>query len=244
LSFVLRRPSAPYYFRGAVLELDHIFIFCSPNDGYEDRLSSLGLVETYRRRHPGQGTENICFCFDNAFIELLWVNNETEIRSLPVARTALHERSRHLELGTCPLGIAWRGSGSISTWPYRPPYLPPPLAIDVATDGDDPNQPMMFRSPGDSPPSAWPSERRGHLQRQAGFETLRIHQLAMPAHTSPSPALKALATNLGIVITNSDRGYQMDIEVSRLNGQAPMKLRLNPGVNRSDPSMVDWEVRF
>jgi hypothetical protein len=209
-----------------MLELDHVFIFCTPGVGLADRLLSAGFVETYRRQHPGQGTENICFCFDNAFVELLWVNNEAEIRSSSIARTALYERSRHLELGTCPFGIAWRGNSRISTWPYRPPYLPPPLAIDVATDGDDPHQPMMFRSPGDSPPSSWPTERRGNLQQQAGFQSIRIREFVMPGSTSPSPTLQLLAQKLGFAISNADRGYRIDLEIVQSSGQLPVVISL------------------
>ena len=203
-----------------------MFIFCIPGDGLADRLLLAGFVETYRRRHPGQGTENICFCFDNAFVELLWVNDEAEIKSSSIARTALYERSRHLDLGTCPFGIAWRGNTSVSTWSYRPPYLPPPMAINVATDGDDPYQPMMFRSPGESPPSCWPAERRGNLQQHAGFQFIRIREFVMPASTSPSPTLQLLARNIGFAISSADEGYRIDLEITQSSGQMPVVLSL------------------
>lgn len=53
------------------MQLDHLFVLIerdAPEFGY---FRSLGLVETYRRRHLGQGTENACYCFDNLFVELL-----------------------------------------------------------------------------------------------------------------------------------------------------------------------------
>lgn len=208
------------------MELDHVFIFCTPGDGLAERLLSAGFVETYRRRHPGQGTENICFCFDNAFVELLWVNDEAEISSSSIARTGLYKRSRYLKLGTCPFGIAWRGNSSISTWPYRPPYLPPPMAIDVATDSDEPRQPMMFRSPGDSPPSSWPTERRGNLQRHAGFQSIRIREFVMPASTPPSPTLQLLAQNLGFAISTADRRYRIDLDIVQSSGKIPVVISL------------------
>ncbi len=203
-----------------------MFIFCTEGDGLANRLLSLGFAESYRRRHPGQGTENTCFCFDNAFVELLSVNDEVEISSPSISRTGLFERSRHLELGTCPFGIAWRGNFSTSTWPYRPSYLPPHMAIDVATDGDDPHQPMMFRSPGETPPSSWPTERRGNLQQLAGFESIRIRGLVMPANTSPSPTLQLLAQNLGFAISNADRRYRIDLEIVQSLGRTPIVITL------------------
>ena len=61
--------------------IDHILMFVEA-DGLEiDNLASLGLVQTYRRIHPGQGTQNVCYCFDNLFLELLWVNDCDAARS-------------------------------------------------------------------------------------------------------------------------------------------------------------------
>lgn len=224
------------------MELDHIFVFCKPDSGYGQWLKSFGLVETYRRQHPGQGTENICFCFENAFIELLWVNDESETRSPLIARTGLYERSRHRDLGTCPFGIAWRGSGQIPTWPYHPPYMPPQVAIDVATDGDDPTQPMMFRSPGDSAPRSWPAERRGNLQRDAGFQSVRLQQLAIPSNKSPSPALQTLASDVGFDLCNGGSSYRMDLRLDRRMGEAPITLSLHDGIEHGDPFGDDRRV--
>jgi hypothetical protein len=209
------------------LELDHIFLFCTPGDGLEERLKSAGFVETYRRQHPGQGTENICVCFDNAFVELLWVNDTDEIKSAPISRTKLYERSEHVTTGTCPFGIAWRGPSRTPTWQYCPPYLPAHLGIDVAIDSDDPNQPMMFRSPGNSPPTSWPAERRGNLQHRAGFKSVRIRQLSLPLHVSPSPALNTLAKAFDFVVSNLDQDYRLNLEIDRSNGQGPFILQLH-----------------
>lgn len=48
------------------LELDHIFVFIRPDGPEAARLEAIGLVESYRRDHPGQGTSNVCYCFENA----------------------------------------------------------------------------------------------------------------------------------------------------------------------------------
>jgi hypothetical protein len=47
------------------LEIDHLFVFIEPDGPEIEALRRLGLVETYRRAHPGQGTANVCFAFDN-----------------------------------------------------------------------------------------------------------------------------------------------------------------------------------
>jgi hypothetical protein len=37
------------------MELDHVFVLIDPGGPELAYLKSLGLIETYRRQHPGQG---------------------------------------------------------------------------------------------------------------------------------------------------------------------------------------------
>jgi hypothetical protein len=182
------------------MELDHVFVLIAPGGPELAYLNSLGLTETYRRKHPGQGTENICFCFGNLFLECLWITSPDEAASAPIARTGLYERSQWRTRFTSPFGLAWRDSAAnppseIPTWPFQPPYLPPGMTIAVATDSDDPRQPMMFKSPGSAPPLSWPPEKRGALQSQAGLTDITSVVLHCPSTAPPSPALLTLAAN-------------------------------------------------
>ena len=195
--------------------IDHVFMFIEPNGPEIDYLRSLGLIETYRRVHHGQGTENICYCFDNMYLELLWVNDRTAVRSEAIARTGLHDRSMWRTNGACPFGIAWRSSliGEVPhTWSFAPPYLPAGMSIAVATDGDDPRQPMMFKPPGSAPPIEWPIEKRGSLQHAKGLCDASEIRLVMPADVPPSSALSAIA--------------QSESPTLRLDPCGPYQLRL------------------
>jgi Glyoxalase-like domain len=185
------------------MEIDHIFMFIEPDGPQLGQLKSLGLVETYRRKHPGQGTANVCYAFDNMFIELLWLVDRDEALSPAILRTGLVARSRWKTAGTCPFGIAWRGSDddAIATWDFAPPYLPEGVTIDVAIDGDDPRQPMMFTFPGSSPPSNWDEARKGGLQRAAGFRIVSHVTLTLPSAIAPSPALQAIALQCSAQLT-------------------------------------------
>ncbi len=165
---------SPLFHVSRNIELDHLFMFVEPNGQELSRLMDAGLTVTYRREHVGQGTANACFCFDNLFLELLWVTSEEEVTSPAILRTRLHERSRWRSRPTCPFGFAWRESDAsrrsgIACWMFEPPYLPAGKQIEVATDGDDPAQPMLFTFPGSTPPTSWPADRRGALQHTAGF---------------------------------------------------------------------------
>ena len=193
------------------LSVDHFFLFIEPDGPEIEALKRLGLTETYRRAHPGQGTANACFAFDNLYLELLWLTSEAEARSAPIARTRLWERSRWLTQGGCPFGIAVRGDladAGMPTWDYRPPYLPEGMAIPVACASDDPAVPMVFVSPGHQNPVDWPEAQRGPLQRSAGFGRVLSVELGLPASKALAPLLHALGgarPPLSIVARSDDR---------------------------------------
>jgi Glyoxalase-like domain len=174
------------------MEIDHIFVFVDAVEAEAKRLKEHDLRETYRRTHVGQGTQNICYAFNNMFIELLWVDSPTDIKSPNIARTKLFERSRWKDNGACPFGIAWRGNGAsaaIPTWTYSPPYLPEGIGIEVAIDSDDEKQPMMFTFPHSTAPDRWSQVRRGNLQTEFGYKTISHIEIIHPPDYAASPAM-------------------------------------------------------
>lgn len=224
------------------MQLDHVFMLIEPDGGQVDYVRSLGLRETYRRQHLGQGTRNICYCFENMFLELLWVDNADDVCSQRIARTGLYARSQYKTLGTNPFGIAWRddaddaddagdaAQGSVfspPTWAFKPPYLPAGMQIDVAVDGDDARQPMMFKSPGTSAPCDWPADKRGDLQRAAGLGRVTHVAHSLPAGCGPSACLQALQAQAGLQLGVSlTANYELVLAVERLNLQPPLVIRL------------------
>jgi hypothetical protein len=179
------------------MEIDHVFFFVERGGPEFARLSALGIVETYRRAHPGQGTANACFCFENMFLELLWIEAPLDALAPAIARTQLEPRSNWRKIGSCPFGIAWRAQGrlDIPTWAYTPPYLPTGVAIEVAEDSDDPRQPMLFTFPGSTAPAEWDSERKGKLQSAAGFSTIANLTMTLPHGVAASSALNHLSNS-------------------------------------------------
>jgi hypothetical protein len=61
--------------------LDHVIVFCSTGAPEADDLVRLGLREGLPNTHPGQGTANCRFFFQNAYLELLWVSDPKEFRA-------------------------------------------------------------------------------------------------------------------------------------------------------------------
>ncbi len=87
------------------METDHLFIFSNDEGTEADELVSFGLIEGSSREHPGQGTVNRKFYFENCFLEILWVKNEEEISSDLTRKVGLWDRSHHKNNGASPFGL-------------------------------------------------------------------------------------------------------------------------------------------
>ena len=214
------------------MAVDHIFVFVDPAGPQIAALERIGLVETYRRRHPGQGTANVCYGFDNLYLELLWVTDEREVRSPAIRRTGLYERAQWSAGGTCPFGIAWRETSGgadfgLPTWDFTPPYLPEGMTIPVSADSDDPHQPFLFRSPGTSAPVDWPADRRGDLQSRAGLGAVAGITLVMPASVAIGPGLYRLQEQTILTVRQGDQPAATALlEISKTDGSGQVTITL------------------
>ena len=120
---------------------DHVFVMCSAGAPEADVLREVGLVEGSPNFHPGQGTSCRRFFFRNGYLELLWVENEEEVRSEPIRPTRLWERWSGRDRGACPFGVVVRpANGDVDStppfpaWRYAPAYLPDGAFIGIAMD--------------------------------------------------------------------------------------------------------------
>lgn len=211
------------------MELDHLF-FCIAPDGPEPAaLEALGLRESFRRDHPGQGTANLCYCFDNAYLELLWLTDEAQARAPAIARTRLTERANWRSTGASPFGIALRGGAAepplpIAHWDYQPPYLPDGQSIAVAVFSDKPTQPLVFRSPGRARPDAWSDAGIGVRQHPVGLREISEVEIILPQGVEPAEDLRRLAACPWLKLAHG-AGPQMILTIRRDNGP-PRHLQL------------------
>ena len=88
-----------------MFQIDHIFIFSSCEGKEADELVQFGLTEGSSRIHPGQGTMNRKFYFENFFLEILWVYNQAETQSEQTIATKLWERSNFQTNNYSPFGL-------------------------------------------------------------------------------------------------------------------------------------------
>lgn len=178
------------------IEFDHLFICATFNAPEIEPLLALGLSEGQPNRHLGQGTANRRIFFHNAFLEFLWVHSEAEARGKVIQPMGLWERWQYRQTGASPFGLALRSTGSVNlpfeTWAYRPPYLPPPLQIDVGANSIHLDEPLLFHIPFGGRPDTFSLERQQPLVHPAGLKAITNLRLSLPQTRPLSPALAAI----------------------------------------------------
>jgi len=182
------------------MDIDHIFLRARRNAPEGDALRAFGLTEGSGNRHPGQGTANRRFFFQNAFIELLWIEDEAEAGSAATAPTQLADRLRPDAAGASPFGICFRPAHAHDTapfpmWQYTPAYLPAGMTVGIGS-GVPLAEPMWFFLAQGTPPAAAPAGRRQPLDHRAGLVELTGIAITVPGGGGPSapsaPAVAAL----------------------------------------------------
>src|SRR5690606_20307150 len=163
----------------------------------------------------GQGTANVCFCFDNAFLELLYVVDEVELASALVARTGLTGRAKGRG---SPVGLAFRGEAfggpDLETWPYRLSNFPPGLSLEMAACNADLAGPLCFGVGASQGPALWTGDRRVPLQREAGFVGLQLAAISTPQPFAP--AIQARVEKLGATLRHGQ--HAVDLAFVREDG--------------------------
>jgi hypothetical protein len=174
-------------------EFDHIFICVSVGGEEASALAVFGLTEGASNMHPGQGTACRRFFFTNSYLELLWVSNPEEAQSEMIQPTYLWERWTRRASGACPLGLGFRSRIQhdvripFSSWEYRPPYLPAPFCLHVATNANVLTEPMLFYLP-----SGLRGAKRPALMHPAGLRELTRVEVVSPHADSVSPEMAAV----------------------------------------------------
>jgi hypothetical protein len=195
----------------AQVELDHVFVCTEVGaQAAAAALARLGLTEGSPNTHPGQGTACRRFFFRNAYLELVWVSEPKEAQSDLAAPTRLWERWSGRGGAACPFALVFRGAGGarppFETWAYRPPYLPPGVAIEVAV-GTGLREPELFYI--DS------SRRPDQLGRQPIDHALPLREISrvevrLPERGAPSTALRA-AEEAGLLALRAGDAYLMEL---------------------------------
>jgi Glyoxalase-like domain len=194
------------------ISLDHVFVLCETGGSEAEALLSLGFVEGSRNVHPGQGTSNRRFFFDDGFIELLWVSDVTEVTSSLTSPTKLWERWMGRDTGVCPFGIVFSSSETevpkppFEVWRYQPEYLPKDKAIYFAA-GTHLEEPDLIYLAWPNPQASSKNQPKSHV-----LPLLRMNRVCVgyPQDVHPSAAF-VQAINAGLVQIYASETFELTI---------------------------------
>jgi hypothetical protein len=131
------------------LEIDHVFVACQNGAPELEPLLRLGFTEGSANVHPGQGTACRRLFFENAYLELIWLQDRREAAAPGVAGLHLAERGDP-NSGWNPFGLCFRSTAGaplqlpFPTWGYQAPYLPAGLSVPIGMNASRPDEPLVF----------------------------------------------------------------------------------------------------
>jgi len=137
--------------------IDHIFIFVRSKQDV-DALVDFGLTEGSGRVHQGIGTANRRFFFDNFYLEILWVENELEAKSVP--EIGIAQRGKFQNSGFSRFGLCMKNTKDTvqifeQSIKWQPMFLPKGQSVDIVTND---KMPWIFRFP--------PNRSKTHLSQE------------------------------------------------------------------------------
>lgn len=208
------------------IQFDHAFIGCQPGAPEAEILLKHGFVEGSRNVHPGQGTANRRFFFENFKLELIWINDPDEASGAQTRRLRLWERCTRAEGTENPFGIFLRPDrecpgAPFATWTYSPSYLPPGLGIEVA-EGTTLEEPELFFLPfrRSAKPTTEPTRHRFPCQRL----------LSLSAGVRDPAGLSTAAVSLAKLGRLQYFPSDQPVLELRFEGPGALQLDLRPGL--------------
>jgi len=153
-----------------VLELDHLFVVVQPPASRAaDVLRRAGLVvDTAIAHHTGQGTASMAAFFENAYLELLWVDTATAVDSAHRSDLADFERATNWrESGASPFGVGLHfvaGTAADLSVPARreaAPHLGPNVFYMLLRDTMETRAADIFVMPPTAAVTQWLDRFRG-----------------------------------------------------------------------------------
>ena len=133
--------------------LHHVLVVTDPGAPVADRLVRFGMVEGTSNTHPGQGSANRRFFFEDMALELGFFTDEEEARSGPGKVIRMFDRWE--SPGGSRLGLIFRadtdGTGDFPGFPYQPLYFEEGQFFLVGDNVDALEEPIVVLMPRNLP---------------------------------------------------------------------------------------------
>jgi hypothetical protein len=198
-------PSQQVPAQSPTLELDHLYIVVQPTASRgTEALRRAGLVVDSRvERHDGQGTASMAAFFDNAYLELLWVDSGAAVDSAHLSDLADFRRAASWrDSGASPFGLGLHlltGSAADLSIPSRrepAPHLGPNAVYLLLRQPEEPQAADMFVMPSSAAVTTWIDRYRA---RRADLFAHRLGARQITRvllHGSPANRPRAMDLNL------------------------------------------------
>ena len=189
-----------------MIRLDHFLILTEPGAPEGDLLVEFGLAEGSSNTHPGQGTANRRFFFDNTALELGYVRDADEAKSGPGRGLRMVERAASDTAS--PIGLIVKaddGSSAppFSGWRYYPDYFDSDMYFLVGENSELLEEPFCCFMPFSYPP---------HVMQQKSpepFNQVSEIRVGVPIER-PSPVVEAVSACEGIQI-ETGQPHRLDV---------------------------------
>jgi hypothetical protein len=141
--------------RSFPLALDHIFIWVTKGAPEARALEDIGLqVFGETTHHIGQGTASKAFFFENAYLELIWIDDEQAVTK-NAERTGIDMKTRAQwkQTGASPFGVGLHylpektRTAPFPVMPYWAEWMRPNTSIEFAQVVTTYSEPMYFILP-------------------------------------------------------------------------------------------------
>lgn len=211
--------------------LDHVFVAVEPGAPQMEQLVARGFEEGPRREHRGQGTASCGVFFENAYLELIWLEDPALAESEPVRSTYLGRRVG-LDPAASPFGLGVRPTVAgepppFATWDYRPPYLPGDGALPIGLNSRCLEEPLLFALPWKTGPGYAAPRHPNGTRAITRVSVWLLEELPL------SPELKSVR-DLGAIHVRFGEHRLAEVELD--GGGAGEKLDLRPAT----PLILRW----
>jgi len=217
--------------KAVFFELDHVFVAASADGPEIQLLKDAGFLEGPAHDHPGQGTASRGIFFENAYLELIWLTDVQAAAVPPVLRTGLAKRADPQQPAS-PFGFGLRSpmepvpDPPFETWDYRPAYVPKGVALAMAANSEELDEPLIFVLPW-SRGATWEMPDHPNGAR-------RLTRLGLSlGHASRSKVMSAFL-GLGLVSLEDGAANLLRVELDRRvqGGQLDLRPHL--------PLLLEW----
>jgi hypothetical protein len=205
------------------VELDHIFIWVSKGAPEAKALEEIGLQAfAEATQHTGQGTASKVFLFENAYLELIWIEDE-EAAAKNAARSGIdmRGRARWRQTGASPFGIGLhylQGKASPAPFPVIPywsEWMRPDTTIEFSKAITSQSEPMYFIVPNylavsDSALQA-ALRSMGSSRKPQGLAVKRITHARITTTAKKLTATAAMLSRNGVVTLKGSKTAVMEL---------------------------------